>query len=374
MARNSVYPEKRQAIKRTLIIAAIAVIFIILLYFLSPVAYIFISIFMGMLFGVLLRGLASFLQKRTHLPHSWSLAIVILSLCALFLASVWFVGTPIVNQFSILVDRIPQAIESLRSSLMAQKWSRIFFANPSSPKEMLPSGGAVLRGLTNVFSGIVDWLANLILIFFIGIYTAARPELYIDSTLRLLPKEKRKRAYEVIGTIGQALRSWLIGRFAAMFVVGLLTAIGLLIVRAPLVLALTVIATGLSFIPFIGAILSAVPAVMVAFLVSPIEAGYVIIVFLVVHLVEGYLITPAIQQYVVSLPPAFLISVQILMAVLFGPLAILIAAPLSVAIIIMIQMLYIEDVLGDTVEIVGKFHLGRSNYDKNVQDSLAQTK
>jgi predicted PurR-regulated permease PerM len=217
-------------------------------------------------------------------------------------------------------------------------------------------GRGFFEGKTDAFSMVVEGIASIFIVLFIGIYGAISPHFYIDSAIRLFPTDKRERIREVFRATGHALHWWLVGQIAAMVVVGILTGIGLMIIGIPLALALALIAALFSFIPFLGPVISAVPAVLIAFLKSPTSALYVVIVFILVQTVESYFITPQIQQRAVSFPPAFLISMQILMGVLFGPLGVLMATPATVVVVVVVQMLYIEDTLGDSVEIVGGQH------------------
>jgi predicted PurR-regulated permease PerM len=195
---------------------------------------------------------------------------------------------------------------------------------------------------------------NVILMLFMGIYMAVCPSLYIDNAVRLFPIPRRRRIREVFAALGVALRWWLVGRAASMAVVGVLTALGLWIAGVPVPLALALIAALLAFVPFLGPVLGAIPAMLVALVESPAQMLYVIFVFTVVQLLESYFITPLIQQRAVSMAPALLITVQIVMAMLFGAMGVLLATPLAVVFIVLVQMLYITDVLGDRMKPLGE--------------------
>jgi predicted PurR-regulated permease PerM len=197
-------------------------------------------------------------------------------------------------------------------------------------------------------------VTNLLIVLLIGFYLALNPKLYVDSVVTLFPRQARSRAREILSALGRALRWWLIGRIAAMATVGVLTALGLWIVGMPLVLALGLIAGVFSFVPFIGPVASAVPAILIALVQSPWEVAYVICVYAVVQLLEGNFITPVIQKRVVLLPPAALLAAQLLMGVLFGLVGLVFATPLAVVLIVLVQMLYVEDVLGDRVHVLGE--------------------
>lgn len=136
---------------------------------------------------------------------------------------------------------------------------------------------------------------------------------------------------------------WLLGRIWASLFVGVLTVIGLLLLDMPLAFTLGLLV--LNFIPNIGPILSGVPAVLLALLKSPTLAIYVIVLYVVIQSVESYLVTPLIQRRVVSLPPALTLTAQLLLASLLGFLGLFLATPLTVVAMVLIEELYIKDVL-----------------------------
>jgi predicted PurR-regulated permease PerM len=107
-------------------------------------------------------------------------------------------------------------------------------------------------------------------------------------------------------------------------------------------------------VPYLGAFAAAAPAVLIGFLASPTKALEVAGLYLVIHSVEGYIVTPLIQRYAVSLPPAVLIAVQLVMAALFGITGVIFATPVAVAVIVLVQTLYVRDVLEDRVAVLGQ--------------------
>jgi predicted PurR-regulated permease PerM len=208
----------------------------------------------------------------------------------------------------------------------------------------------VAGGITSAVGALTSGLVVII----IGLYAATTPMVYIDGALRLLPPSRRERGREVVRALGQALRWWLVGRVASMAVVGFLTAVGLWVAGIPLAFVLGLIAALLSFVPYIGPIASVVPAALVALAESPTKVLYVFIIYGVVQLLESYLITPLIQERAVSIPPAVLISAQVIMGILAGAIGVLMATPLAVVLIVLVQMLYLADVLGDPVSTLGE--------------------
>jgi predicted PurR-regulated permease PerM len=134
-----------------------------------------------------------------------------------------------------------------------------------------------------------------------------------------------------------------------MLIIAVATSLGLALLGVPLALVLGIIAGLLDFIPYIGPIMAGVPAVMLALSDSPTQALYVVLLFVGLQILEGYVVLPLIERRTVSLPPALTISMQVLLGSLFGLSGIALATPLAAVVTVLVAMLYVQDVLGDPV-------------------------
>ncbi len=219
---------------------------------------------------------------------------------------------------------------------------------------MLSGGlGAVLAQAGGIFSTTLGVIIEVFVVLFLGVYLAVNPEKYVNGIVRLTPIARRERAREVLYALGYTLKWFMLGRLIAMIVVGIVTTIGLMLLNVPLALVFGVITTLLTFVPYIGPIVSAILPALVALTVSPTLALYVLLLYLVVQNLEGYLLTPLILQGVVSVPPALTIIAEVLGGILFGVLGIILATPFVAVLVVLVKMLYIEDVLGDkAVDVV----------------------
>jgi predicted PurR-regulated permease PerM len=188
---------------------------------------------------------------------------------------------------------------------------------------------------------------GLLVVIFLSIYIAADPELYRQGIMHLFPHGARERAGEVLSATAAVLRKWLVTQLIAMATIGAITTIVLLVLRVKAAFALGVLAGLLEFIPTIGPILSALPAVAMGFLDSPEKALYVIIAYTGIQFLENHLLIPLLMKGGVDLPPALTIMSQALMALLFGFLGLMCAVPLLAAVMVSVKMLYVEDVVGD---------------------------
>jgi predicted PurR-regulated permease PerM len=149
------------------------------------------------------------------------------------------------------------------------------------------------------------------------------------------------------------LRRWLLGRFLLMISNGIITSVGLWIMGIPLALTLGIIAGLLNFIPNLGPIIASIPAILIALLQSPADALKVAIFYLAVQAVDGYLFTPLVQKWTVSLPPAITILSQVLLGILTGTLGVLLATPLAATAVVVIKVTYLHYYLREKVEIAG---------------------
>jgi predicted PurR-regulated permease PerM len=341
-------------IQRLLLVAGTLLLLVIVLYLLGHLAGILLVIFAGILLAVFLEGLTSLVCGWTSLPRGWGMFIVILLLVGAGVGIGWFAGPRMAEQLSELGTKIPQAVDTIVARIREQPWGERLLHDQFSLQDMIPSGSVIVGGVTGFFSKVLGVLGNLFVVLIIGLYLAISPATYSRNMLLIVPERYRSRLQQVLSAQGRALRYWLVGRIASMTVVGILTALGLWIAGVPLAMTLGLIAALFSFVPYIGPLAAAVPGVLIGAMQEPGTVWIVILVYMGVQLCESYLITPLIQQKAVSIPPALLITIQLLMGVLFGAIGVLLATPFAVVVIVAVQMLYIEDVLGENVTVLGE--------------------
>lgn len=307
---------------------------------------VWLAVFAGILWAVFLSTLSRWVSRITRLPRGWTLAIVLLAIAGLGTTGGWLVAPKVAEQFTELTDRLPKAIEHLQQRVLEIGGGRVLKMPSSS--ELTSSAGKAFSHMGTFFSISADAVAMFFVIVFLGIYLAASPQIYLNGIVHLSPISQRNRVRELIEQIGITLGHWLLGQMLSMVVVGTLIAVGLTLLGIPLGLALGVLAGLLNFVPIVGSLLSAVPAVLLAFLVSPMHPLYVIGLYLVVNSgIESHLLVPLIQRYAVNLPPALAILGLFLMGELFGFLGILLAIPLTATVFVVIKTVYVRDVLGD---------------------------
>jgi predicted PurR-regulated permease PerM len=187
-------------------------------------------------------------------------------------------------------------------------------------------GAAVLGAL----GGSVAVLSGLVISFFVGVYGAAQPEMYVKAALSVTPRRYERHVERALHVIAHNLTRWLLGRILAMVFVGVATSVVFHLLHLPLALTLGIFAGLLTFIEYAGAIISAVPPVLLGFSQSTNVGLAVLIAYTVLHVIEGYVITPLLARTSVHLPPALTLAAQALLGELVGVLGLTFSTPLFV--------------------------------------------
>lgn len=335
---------------RTFIAVLITAGVILLLLLLGTEASIFLLAFGAVLFAIFIRGLSEPLSRLLRLPFFVSVVAVILSILGILYLAFSLLTPHVAAQANELGQKLPNAMAHIRDEIAGNPLGKEILRQMPSLREMF-GGGAVLTEVKGIFSITFGVVIDAFIFFFVSLYLSFDPGIYVRGFLRLVPHGKRDRAAQVIKALAVTLHRWLVGRLLGMALVGLLTGIGLKLIGIPLALTLGLFAALLTFIPYLGAIISAVPAVLLALLDHPIKIVYVIGLYLLIHTFEAYFMSPMIQQHQVFLPPVIIIIAQILLGVYAGFLGLILATPLIAAAAVLIKMLYIEDVLGEKVRV-----------------------
>jgi hypothetical protein len=166
--------------------------------------------------------------------------------------------------------------------------------------QALPSGSVVSR-IGGALGAVASGVTNLFLVLFAGLYIAAQPGLYRHGLLKLIPPHERGRIDATLTRCGASLRNWLLGQLIAMIVVGVLTYGGLALLGAPSAVALGLFAGMAEFVPILGPIAAAIPALIIALSQDTKLALWVLALFVAI---QGNLLQPIIQRKMVALPPA----------------------------------------------------------------------
>ncbi len=304
--------------------------------------------FAAILFAILLRSLSDQLAEATPLGPGWALTATVAVLLIAAGLLTWLLAARVETQINDLSDQLSRGAERVQAYLADRAWGQQLGTELGEIRHVLTSGG-ILGNIGGMVSSSLGAAVNVLIIFFLGLYLAINPRLYMNGFLHLIPQRGRERARQLLGSLLTTLRWWLVGRFLSMLEVGVLTAIGLWLIGVPLPIVLGVLTGLMNFVPNLGPILATALTGLVGLSVSPLVALYAIVAQCVIGCFDGFVVTPLIQQRTVSLPAGIILGAQVLIGILLGGLGVLLATPLAAVIYVIVRKLYVADFLGDEV-------------------------
>ncbi|GGC38298.1 AI-2E family transporter [Siccirubricoccus deserti] len=303
--------------------------------------------FAAVLLAVALRAGADPLARRTGLP-GWAAVLIIAALVALAIGLAgWAAAGPLAEQARQLSAELPRSLEALRNRMAGTGWGD-WLLRQAEPGQLLSGGGGAdaAAAAAQAASSTLGGLGNLVLVVLLALYLAAQPEPYLRGLRQLFHPDLEPPVADTLTEAGTALRGWLLGQAVGMAVAGLLTWLGLMALGVPLAGLLATIIGLLNFIPIIGPLIGAVPAVLLALAQSPPLALWVIALVVAVQTIEGNFLTPMVQSRTADIPPALLLLVQVLTGALFGLLGVALAAPLTALGLVLVRRGYVQEWLG----------------------------
>jgi predicted PurR-regulated permease PerM len=327
-------------------------------------------IFAGMLLGVALNALTHLLGRVVKLPHSLRLAAICLLLAALLSGVVFLGGATIAQQARVLSNTIKSQVVNVKAFL--EKYgvdtSYLDIGNlnaapagsaasetpaPAAPHNLpsagtiASSGGAILSQALKLILGTVGAVGNFFIVLFLGLCFAAQPGVYRNGLIYVAPARRRASVTVVVDRIGATLERWLIAQMITMFAVFFITWVGLMLIGIPSSFILGIQAGLLTFIPTVGALIGGLIVVLASLASGWVAALSAFVLFLGIHSLESYILTPMLQRQALEIPPATLFAFQILLGVVFGVWGLALALPLMAVVKVVINFLH-EDSDGKT--------------------------
>lgn len=309
---------------------------------------VFLLAFAAVLWATLFRAPADWISRKTSLNHKWATLISVILVLGIMVGLGMLIVPQLSKQLPQLQEKIPQAVQDIKSQLKQTPLGERILKELENPQQIFQSNKQAFTSfLQNFFTSAFGVLADLFIVIVVGFFFLAKPGLYRNVIVKAFPLSRRKRAGEVLRYQYITLKSWLAGKLFDMFVVALLTTLGLWMLGIPLAITLGVIAGLLSFVPNLGPILAQIPALLIAYTQGPQYLLYVFILYNSIQLIESNLLLPLIQQHMVAIPPAFILLSQVLLGIVAGIFGVILAVPLLVFLMVFLKMVYLQDILGD---------------------------
>lgn len=308
-------------------------------------------VFAAVVIAAVFDAIASWLCRMTRMKRPVALALSVIGMLALFIGAFALFGSQLAREFDTIRETVPRAVQSVEGFLDR-------YGMGERVRKLAEIGGDDISRLASQAGGYAmaagSGLADFVLVLVAAIFLAGDPATYRRGLLLLIPARAEKIAALALDDASAGLRGWMVGQAVSSLVVAGLTWAGLALLGVPAAGGLGVIAGLLDIIPMVGPVIAGVPAVLLAVTVSPMTALWTLLLFLVIQQLQGNFLQPMIQKHAVDVPPAVLLFAVFAAGLLFGFIGVLLAAPLTIVVYVLIQRVYVRSILGKPIKVAGE--------------------
>lgn len=309
--------------------------------------------FAAVVVAVLLDAAAKPLMRRAGLARGWALTAVGLAALLLLAAVAWLLGEQLRTQVSSLTTQLPEAIRNVERTLGIELLPREDGQDGGGLAGIAAAVRAVFGSLASLGASVAGALSALVLVVVGGFFLAADPTLYRRGLVKLFPPRRHAQVEDAALASGRALRLWLLAQLISMTIVGVLVGLGTWLIGLPAPLALGLFAAFTEFVPVIGSIVGAVPALLLALGEGGNALLWTALLFIAVQQAESNIILPIVERHLAQIPPALLLFAVMAVGLVFGLAGVIVAAPLTVVLYVLVKKLYIRQTLGEPTTLPG---------------------
>lgn len=292
-------------------------------------------VFAAVVVAVVLHALADALGKVIPMPTGVSLLVAGLLILLVLGGSGMLFGREVSTQLGQLGETLPRAWQNF-----------VVWAGPERVEgvvdDFAPDGTSLASVVQVVLAALTDALSGLVVAVLGGIYIAINPRTYRKGAIALLPQRARGRVDTASRKTGKALRNWLLAQLISMTATFVVVYIGLTLIGVPSALALAILAGLFEFVPLLGPVLGAIPAVLIALASGLDTALWTVGFFIVWQQIEGNAVSPLAMKFAVEIPPAVTLFCLLIFGALFGLPGLLLGGPLTVVVWMAVKTLWVE--------------------------------
>jgi predicted PurR-regulated permease PerM len=316
-------------------------------YFVYRISAVVLAFLLTILLSIILSAPVNYLARRGW-PRTWGVLTVVTGLVAVL----WLFGLALVPAVETQSRQFAEAFPTLlEEALAVANRLQSFFGLGTQigldPESLSGVAREFLTGSTvSTAAGVGLTAATVVsfgvVVFISTIYLVIRPEPWVNGFVSLFPAEWRQRTREVLQTLYHTVQRWFLGQLAAMTFIAVFWAISLSLIGVPFALLLGIFSGLISFIPYVGALISVVLPVLLALVSDPFTAVYVILAFIIIQQIEGNLLHPIVMSRAVDLHPALVVFAILVMGTLFGIVGVFLAVPLVAALQVLVRELWVQ--------------------------------
>jgi predicted PurR-regulated permease PerM len=335
--------------QQRLVYTGIGLVFAILLalYLIHKIAVVVLVLLVTLLLSIIISAPVDYLGRR-GVGRGWG-TLAVVGVLAIAIGIFGMALAPVVvNQASELAATFPALLESAQQIVVRLQTT---FGLPASfrldPQRLTDTArnfltGGTLTTVASVGASLASILSYGVVILIATVYIVARPAPLVNGFVALFPAGRRPSVRGVLNDMYVAVQKWFLGQLASMTIIGLLFTVAMLVIGIPFALLLGIFAGIISFVPYIGPLISVIPPVLLALTGNPIDALWVLLAYAIIQAIEGNLVQPIVMSRAISLHPAMLVFALLVMGTLFGFVGVFLAVPLVAVLHVLLRELWIE--------------------------------
>jgi predicted PurR-regulated permease PerM len=309
------------------------IVILLAIYFLYLIKGVLAILFVAFLFSSAIEPAVDWLQRR-KIPRVLSAAILYLIVVSLIGLFVYLFVPPIAREVVEFSKNSPEYISKVTSGLSFLDGYSDNQANANLMSEVGSLGadwqgaaGKIFSSLVKFFGGILSFILIIVLTFYMLVEDRALNKLILS----VVPKEHQRYALSLSNRIELGVGKWLRGQLLLSLIVFTIAYVGLLIIGVKYALVLALIAGLAEFIPYLGPLISAIPALLVSFIQAPVLVIAVAILYYLTHWLEGHIVVPQVMGRIIGLNPIIIIAVMLIGFRLAGLVGVVLAIPLAMS-------------------------------------------
>ncbi|WP_211749178.1 AI-2E family transporter [Paenibacillus sp. Marseille-Q4541] len=313
----------------------------------SFISIILVPLMLAAFFYYLLRPLVELMHKR-KVNRSVAVLLIYLVIALILVGFILGIWPSLREQSLGFVENAPNLINMLTKQLKELEESGVL-------AQFLPEGTNVftkvteiidqgLKLFTNYMSGLVSFFSSFVMVLFVSpiilFFMLKEGSKFGENIVNFMPRRFRDEGTDLMNEIDNSISGFIVGRVLTNVALGVLMYIGFLIIGLPYALLLTVVSVIMNFIPFIGAIVSSVPIVIIAFIEEPSMAIWALVIILVAQQIQDNLLAPYIMNKTLDIHPITTIVVVLVGGDIGGLIGMLLAIPFYMAVKIIVRRVY----------------------------------
>lgn len=299
-------------------------------------------VFISVIIALIMNPAVDRMQKK-KIPRVFGASFLFLATLIAIGLLFYFVVPPLAKELKQLTLQFPSYLNNINIDRSAISDESIFdYSNMSGPlQEVLIEVSKSLKnigaGFISVVFGLLGGVLSAILILVISFYLIVEENGVEKFVKEIVPPNLQSRVLRIVEKIEVKLGKWFLGQMALGFIVGFFSFTGLYIIGVPYALVLGILAGVLELVPYIGPTISSIPAIIIAFTVSPFLAFLTLVLYFFIQQFENYLIVPKVMEKSVGLHPVIIIIVVLIGGQFAGIMGIILAVPVTAIISIVIK-------------------------------------